>query len=232
MSQELPWWAVDFLRATKTAPDGRVRGSVSAVPGKATALVEGRGFRPRRVSLRAPLLGPRRWDAFFEVCSREALPAAALLAGTLPRSLKLELARSGVRLIPRPTRILLDPPDTPRETAAGACLLIARHFAEDPLRLLHFRGAGRRRVVAELTRPWKAGAGQCAAIGLDELEAILERPPASAAARSLLPAVQRAETFRSDPVLRANLARLYTKVGERAAAVGPRRPRIILEPGS
>ena len=226
---ELPWWAADFLRATKTRPEGGAKGSVSVVPGAATALVEGRGFRPRRVTVRAPALGARRWETFFAVCSREALPVAALLAGTLPRSLKLQLARSGVRLVPRPSRIVLDPPDSPEETAAGGCRLIARHFGEDPLRLLLFRGAARATVLAELVRPWRADTSfPRPAIGLDELEAILARTPTPGAARSLLPTVQRAETFRFDPVLRANLARLYTKVRERAAAVGPRRPRITL----
>ena len=232
MSRELPWWAADFLRAARSDPELRARGIVSVVPGKATVLVEGRGFRPSRVVVRAPLLSARRWEIFFEVCSREALPAAALFAGYLPRSLKLQLARNGVRLIPRPSRISREPPDGPAETAAAGGLLVARHFAANPFRLLHFRGRNRQDVLAALARPWKAASGRQPAIGLAELEAILDRPPQSGADRSLLPPVQRAETFRTDPVLRAGLTRLYTKVRERAAALGPRRAprtRILLD---
>lgn len=101
-------------------------------------------------------------------------------------------------------------------------------------------------------------AGNGAVLGLDELEAILEEHgPAvggqkqaaggqkqaagdraedeteavPAGRQPLLPRVQQAEAFRGDPVLRANLSRLYTKVSERAAAVTPRSRPARAQPG-
>lgn len=248
---EMPWWAADFLRAAdfrrpaslprpagsrsgaaagngsrNDAADGAgapPRGSVSIIPGAATALVEGRGFRPSRVVVRAPVLDHRRWEAFVGVVAGQALHTAALLAGYLPRSARDDLARVGVRLVPPRSRLSIEPPDCPPDTVSGTARLVARHFAADPFQLLRFRGADQRAVLAAIARRWKASLGDGRpVIPLEELEGILARPPEPAAG-SLLPAVQRAEAFRNDPVLRANLARLYRKVAERAAAATPGR---------
>ena len=221
MSDGLPWWAADFLRASRNGADGRPRGQVTVIPGRANALVEGRGFRPTAVVLETPVLDRRRWSAFFEVFAGQALYPAALFAGYLPRSAKSVLARVGVRLVPSPSRLTLGPTGCPSETVARALLLIAEHFAADPLRLLLFRGADRQSVITGIARSWRAGGAGRPAIQLDELQEILDQSP-DPASDSLLPLVQRAEAFRDDPILRANLARLYTKVSERAAAVSPR----------
>lgn len=217
---ELPWWAADFLRPARSAAGGPARGSVSIAPGEATALVEGRGFRRSRVVLRTPVFGRRRWDAFFRAFAEQALYPAALLAGYLPRSAKADLARLGVRLVPSPSRLAVEPAGCAEDTLSAAVRLIAERFAEDPFHLLHFRGADRQTVLAGIARGWRAAEGAHGpSIRLDELQEILDLPPA---AESLLPVVQRAEAFRDDPILRAGLARLYTKVAERAAAVTPR----------
>lgn len=221
MNDGLPWWAADFLRASRDGVEGRARGQVSVVPGTARALVEGRGFRPTEVLVETPVLDRRRWNAFFEVFAGEALYPAALFAGYLPRSAKSVLARQGVRLVPPPSRLGLGPMGCSSESIARALLLIAEHFAADPFRLLLFRGADRQSVLAGIARRWRASGVRRPAIELDELQGILDQShdPASG---SLLPAVQKAEAFRDDPILRGNLARLYTKVSERAAAVTPR----------
>ena len=221
MSEGLPWWAADLLRASRNGVEGRARGRVNVVPGRVQALVEGRGFRPTEVLVETPVLDRRRWRAFFEVFAEQALYPAALFAGYLPRSAKSVLARRGVRLVPPPSRLTLGPYDCPSETLARALLLIAERFAADPFRLLLFRGADRRSVITGIARRWKASGLRRPAIELDELREILDRPP-DPESDSLLPVVQKAEAFRDDPVLRGNLARLYTKVSERAAAVTPR----------
>lgn len=223
MSDELPWWAVDFLRSVRSGAEGRPRGRVTVAPGEARAVVEGRGFRSTRVTLRTPVLDERRWRAFFVVFSEQALYPAALFAGYLPRAAKSLLARAGVRLVPAASRLEVSPEGCLPETQASALRLIAENFAADPFRLLLFRGADRQSVITELARRWKAGGVVRPAIQLDELQEILNGSP-EPATDSLLPLVQRAEAFRDDPILRANLARLYTKVSERAAAGAP-RPR-------
>ncbi len=221
MNEPLPWWAADFLRASRNGFEDRRRGQVSVVPGEAQALVEGRGFRPTAVVLATAVLDQRRWNAFFQVFAGQAVYPAALFAGYLPRSAKSVLARAGVRLVPPPTRLALGPDGCPPETVARGLHLIAEHFAADPFRLLLFRGADRQSVIAGIVRRWRAGGAARPAIQLDELQQILDQSP-DPPSDSLLPAVQRAEAFRDDPILRANLARLYTKVSERAAAVAPR----------
>ena len=201
MSEGLPWWAADFLRASRNGVEGRARGQVHVVPGRVQALVEGRGFRPTEVLLETPVLDRRRWRAFFEVFAGQALYPAALFAGYLPRSAKSVLARRGVRLVPPPSRLALGPYGCPAETLARALLLIAEHFAADPFRLLLFRGADRQSVIAGIARRWKASGARRPAIELDELREILDQPP-DPESDSLLPAVQRAEAFRDDPILR------------------------------
>ena len=223
MSDGLPWWAADFLRASRDDVEGRPRGRVSVVPGRAQALVEGRGFRPTEVLVETPVLDRRRWNAFFEVFAEEALYPAALFAGYLPRSAKSVLARQGVRLVPPPSRLALGPMGCSSESIARAILLIAEHFAAAPFRLLLFRGADRQSVISGIARRWRASGVRRPAIGLDELQGILDQA-SGPTSDSLLPVVQKAEAFRDDPILRGNLARLYTKVSERAAAVTP-RPR-------
>lgn len=221
MNDPLPWWAADFLRASRNDVEGRARGEVIVFPGRAQALVEGRAFRPTEVNLETPVLDHRRWNAFFEVFAEQALYPAALFAGYLPRSAKSLLARAGVRLVPPPSRLALRPNPCPSETVARALRLIAEYFAADPFRLLLFRGADRPSVLTGIARRWRTGGAGRPVIGLDELQEILAQSPGPASA-SLLPVVQKAEAFRDDPILRANLARLYTKVSERAAAVTPR----------
>ena len=221
MSDGLPWWAADFLRVSRNGVEGRARGQVSVVPGRAQVLVEGRGFRPTEVLLETPVLDRRRWDAFFDVFAGEALYPAALLAGYLPRSAKSVLARQGVRLVPPPSRLTLGPADRSSDSITRALLLIAEYFAADPFRLLLFRGADRQSVIRGIARRWRAGGTRRPAIELEELQGILDQAP-DPASDSLLRVVQKAEAFRDDPILRGNLARLYTKVSERAAAVSPR----------
>lgn len=223
------------------------RGSVSVRPGAALARVPGRRFRAVEVRLEAPVLRPRQWETLFRLFSEQALYPAALLAGYLPRSARGDLGSRGVRLIPPANRVTLTPGDLPEEILREARHSIAAHFATDPFHLLHFRGRDRAAVLAGVQRGWRAAAppsatGNGAVLGLDELEAILEEHrPASGARKPpegegagrepeappgdrgpLLRRVQQAEAFRGDPVLRANLSRLYTKVSERAAAVTPR----------
>ena len=221
MNDGLPWWAADFLRASRNGVEDRRRGQVTVVPGEAQALVEGRAFRPTAVAMAAAVMDERRWNAFFEVFAGPAIYPAALFAGYLPRSAKSALARAGVRLVPPPSRLVLGPDGCPPETVARGLQLIAEHFAADPFRLLLFRGADRQSVIAGIVRRWRAGGAGRPAIQLDELQEILDQSPGPSS-DSLLPVVQRAEAFRDDPILRGNLARLYTKVSERAAAMSPR----------
>ena len=255
---DLPWWAADFARppragrvgADRPAPaeaadSGFPRGSVTVEPGAAVAEVSGRRFRTTTARLTAPVLTRGQWETLFRLFSEQALYPAALLAGYLPRSARGDLSGRGVRLLPPANRVALAPADLPEETRIEARQLIALHFAADPFHLLHFRGRDRASVLAGICRGWRthrAGPadGNGAAIGLDELEAILgngvpagpaparapdegvEAAGLSAPLRPLLLQVQQAEAFRGDPVLRAKLSRLYTKVTERAAALAPR----------
>lgn len=227
------WWAADFLRIVPGAAEATARGSVSVASEEATALVEGRRFLRRRVRFLTPALTPRFWKAFCEVFAARALYPAALGAGYLPRAARSELARVGVRLVPSPSRVRIEPADAAPDVLAAGCRLVAARFAEDPLLLLRFRGADPAAVMAETARPWRASGpqnGNAPLLPLDDLRAILDRPPAPDEAGSLLPSVRTAEVFRTDPVLRGSLVRLYTKVAERAAAVGARPPRAEARP--
>lgn len=229
----------------EAADPGLPRGSVSVEPGAAVAEVSGRRFRTTTVRLTAPVLSRRRWEALFRLFAEQALYPAALLAGYLPRSARGDLSGRGVRLLPPANRVALAPAGLPEETRLEARQLIALHFAADPFHLLHFRGRDRAAVLAGICRGWRTRrAGPAdengAAIGLDELETILgngvpagpgpargaddegEAGAPSPPLRPLLLQVQQAEAFRGDPVLRAKLSRLYTKVTERAAALAPR----------
>ena len=219
------WWAADFMRVVPGAAEATARGSVHVVPEVATALVEGRGFRPRRISFRTPRLRSRHWAAFCQVFTETALYPAALHAGYLPRAARSELARAGVRLIPAPSRFRVDPEDAATDLRAAGCALVASWFAEDPLRLLRFRGGDPDALLAEIVRPWRAAEQTNGPVlALDELERLLGRPSdALFGGGSLLPTVRAAAAFRSDPVLRGSLARLYTKVAERTAALASRR---------
>lgn len=219
------WWAADFLRIAPGAGEVLARGSVHVEPEAATALVEGRGFRPRPVRFLTPRLRRRHWVAFRRVFAATALYPAALHAGYLPQAARSELARAGVRLIPAPSRFRVDPADAPEDLRAAGCALVARWFAEDPLRLLRFRGGDPEALLVEIFEPWRAAERRNGPVlGLDELERLLRRPAeARIAGGSLLPTVRAAEAFRGDPVLRGSLARLYTKVAERTAALAAGR---------
>ncbi len=212
MNGDLPWWAEDYLRAARIPPEGPSRGAVAVRPGIAEASIEGRGFQRASVTVEAPVLRDAQWDAFFRLLEEQALLPAALLAGYLPQAGRQLLASRRVRLAP-PSRSLRTEPGR-GEIAATAHRAIAAHFAEDPLRLLHFRGRRPEEVLERIEAGWACDLpGE---MSLGDLGALLDHVPDRG---GLLPAVQQADAFRDVRLARVGLARLFDKVSERVAAM-------------
>ncbi len=214
MNGDLPWWAEDFLRATRTPKEGPSRGTVAIRPGIAEVTLEGRGFRQISAIVQAPVLRSGQWDAFFRLLREQALFPAALLAGYLPKDGRQVLATRGIRLVP-PARSLRTEPGE-GGIVATAHRAVAAHFAEDPLQLLHFRGRSPGDVRARIEEGWAAAAPGEHSMSLGDLEALLDGVPEG---EGLLSAVQQAEAFRDARLARVGLARLFGKVSERVAAM-------------
>jgi uncharacterized Zn finger protein len=128
---------------------GRVTGLRTA-PGLLTAWVQGSRATPHLVEVGLPVLDDRDWDRVVRAVAEQARHAARLLAGQAPVGLEDE----GVRLFPHPAEIGsscgCDDPSLWCKHVVAVIEAAARRLDRDPFLLLHLRGRGRERFLADL----------------------------------------------------------------------------------
>jgi len=161
------WWSQRFIAAMKEVTDaGRLsRGrsyartgqvmDLKVEPGKVTSRVQGSMPKPYDVSLALAPFTDQQWAQAEAALAGEALFAAALLAGEMPRDVEQAFASIGLSLFPtkpRDLRTSCSCPDAanPCKHVAATYYILAEAFDEDPFLVLAWRGRPRERLLERL----------------------------------------------------------------------------------
>ena len=170
------WWGVRWIEALERlssnysnrlargrtyARAGRVH-DLEVEPGKVTARVTGSRATPYKVTLRIALLEAAAWEKAIGEMARQALFAAELLAGHMPKEIDNAFRAARRSLFPATEKDLQTDcscPDwaNPCKHVAATHYVLGEAFDKDPFLLFELRGRGKDEVLGAL-RKLRAGA--------------------------------------------------------------------------
>jgi len=170
------WWGVRWTEALERlssnysnrlargrtyARAGRVH-DLEVEPGKVTARVTGSRATPYKVTLRIALLEAAAWEKAIGEMARQALFAAELLAGQMPKEIDNAFRAARRSLFPATAKDLQTDcscPDwaNPCKHVAATHYVLGEAFDKDPFLLFELRGRGKDEVLGAL-RKLRAGA--------------------------------------------------------------------------
>jgi uncharacterized Zn finger protein len=141
-------------RGRSYAKDGQVL-SIEEKPGGVTAQVQGSRLKPYRVAIEVIPLADFEWEKVFDVLASQALFAAQLLAGEMPRNIEEAFDAAGTSLFPARLGDLHTDctcPDwaNPCKHVAATHYILAERFDEDPFLLFRLRGRTSEQILAAL----------------------------------------------------------------------------------
>lgn len=191
------WWAERWIavlesfdigerlnRGRRYARRGQVL-SIEVEKGIARARVQGSRPRPYEVTVKVRPLQPAEWSRVTSQLASEAVFAARLLAGEMPRDIEAAFQRAGASLFPEKSRELATAcscPDwsNPCKHVAAVYYLLGEEFDRDPFLLFTLRGLTRDELLAQLTDSEPARRGkrpqQVSAEEADDIAAAQPRP--------------------------------------------------------
>jgi uncharacterized Zn finger protein len=143
---------------------GRVAG-LRLAPGRLSASVQGARATPYHVEVLVEPLDDHAWREVVGAIASELRLAAGLLAGRWPDGLLATLAERGIDLVGDPSALDVRCPcgeaDRPCAHIVALWEAVAARIENDPFALLHLRGRGRQRLLADLAaaRPGHGGPG-------------------------------------------------------------------------
>lgn len=161
------WWAkrwIDVLesfhigsrltRGRSYARQGQVL-SVLVDKGRVTSKVQGSRPRPYEVEISVKPLPAKEWAKFVEAISSQAIFAAKLLAGEMPRDIESAFKEQGLSLFPSSLRDIetdCSCPDwsNPCKHIAAVYYLLGEEFDRDPFLIFRLRGMGRDEIAEAL----------------------------------------------------------------------------------
>ena len=246
------WWAQRWIsviellglanrmdRGRRYAHSGRVL-RLEIDPGRIEADIQGSRYEPYRVKFRVKSLSRGQWEKALETLASQALFAAKLLAGEMPRNIEDAFQSAGLSLFPTSRGDLVAEcscPDAanPCKHIAAVHYILAEQLDQDPFLLFRLRGRDREKILKALRshraaeasgRPgvrektpslrdsihqfWQAGDS------LKSFQVPVGPPTVSA---SLLKRLGVPPFWKAHPEIRGALGRLYAKVTERAMAL-------------
>jgi uncharacterized Zn finger protein len=163
------WWARRWIEVLESFDIGARlsrgrsyarRGQVVSIQvdrGSVKAQVQGSRPRPYDVSIAVKTLAEADWERVIEALAGQALYAAKLLAGELPRDIEALFRGLGLTLFPGKRDDLSTScscPDwsNPCKHIAAAYYLLGEEFDRDPFLILALRGLARDDLLARLAR--------------------------------------------------------------------------------
>jgi len=158
------WWAQRWVQVLESfhlgarLTRGRTyarKGQVTDIQieeGRVTAQVQGSRPRPYSVSIKVKTLSGAQWKKVAGRLGKEALYAAKLLAGEIPRDIEAVFAEAGITLFPSQSRNLTTEcscPDwsNPCKHIAAVYYLLGEEFDRDPFLIFRLRGMTRDGLV-------------------------------------------------------------------------------------
>lgn len=126
---------------------------------KGTVMSKVQGSIPKPYSVRIQLeqLSDREWNKVTEVMATQALFAAKLLAGEMPKNIEEAFSKAHVSLFPKKGADLdteCSCPDwsNPCKHIAAVYYLLAEHFDEDPFLIFKLRGKTKEEIIQILRK--------------------------------------------------------------------------------
>ncbi len=164
------WWAARWISVLEGFSIGARlrRGRAYARSGQALSIgiekgivrakVQGSRPRPYDVEIRVLPLSDGKWEKVLRALSDQALYAAKLLAGEMPRDIEEIFSRAGSSLFPKTSSDLKTDcscPDwsNPCKHIAAVYYLLGEEFDRDPFLVFKLRGRSREELVGSLGSP-------------------------------------------------------------------------------
>jgi uncharacterized Zn finger protein len=161
------WWAGKWIQALEPLLDagrlGRGRSyarsgqvlNLDIGPGVVTSRVQGSRATPYKVKIAVKTLTVAEWSKVVDALAGQAIFAAKLLAGEMPKDVEDAFRAAHVSLFPtQRTDLQTDCscPDyaNPCKHVAAVYYLLGERFDEDPFLLFHLRGKDKEQLLAEL----------------------------------------------------------------------------------
>jgi uncharacterized Zn finger protein len=155
--EKLSWeYANRLARGRTYARAGRVH-DLEVEPGKVTARVTGSRPTPYKVTLRLAVLAAGAWDKAVAEMAKQAVFAAELLAGEMPKEIDRAFRAAGRSLFPAQAKDLATDcscPDwaNPCKHVAATHYVLGEALDRDPFLLFELRGRGKDAVLAALRK--------------------------------------------------------------------------------
>jgi uncharacterized Zn finger protein len=161
------WWAGEWLAALEALVDparlqrgrsyarsGQVL-NIDIQPGRVDARVQGSRPRPYNVWIKIKPLSAKDWSRVADAMAAQAIFAAKLLAGEMPRDIEKAFAAAGVSLFPGSQEDLhtdCSCPDwsNPCKHIAAVYYLLGEQFDADPFLIFRLRGKNKDEIIAML----------------------------------------------------------------------------------
>src|SRR5262249_29032903 len=161
------WWGGKWIAALERVVNpGRLqrgrsyarRGQVLNIDFEANRVVsrvQGTRSDPYKVSIEIKSLDDAQWSKVVEVMASQAIFAAKLLAGEMPKDIEEAFNSAQVALFPERRADLKTEcscPDNanPCKHISAVYYLLGEQFAADPFLLFHLRGRSKDRIIADL----------------------------------------------------------------------------------
>ena len=161
------WWSKRWIGALESLGMGarlnRGRsyarmGQVMAIDvqkGIVTARVQGTRVKPYSITIRLAPLSEKDWDRVTDAMAEQAIFAAKLLSGEMPRNIEEAFAEAKVTLFPTSKKDLdteCSCPDwaNPCKHIAAVYYLLAEMFDEDPFLIFKLRGSTKEEIIQTL----------------------------------------------------------------------------------
>lgn len=161
------WWADKWIKALEPLLDaGRLsRGHSYARSGQVlnldigagvvTSRVQGSRATPYKVKIAVKTLTPTEWSKVVDALAEQAIFAAKLLAGEMPKDVETAFWAAHVSLFPTQRADLVTDcscPDyaNPCKHVAAVYYLLGERFDKDPFLIFHLRGKDKEQLLADL----------------------------------------------------------------------------------
>lgn len=163
------WWSRRWVEALESFTDGNrlVRGRSYARKGQVvsveisacavSAKVQGSRPKPYNVSIKLKPLSDREWDAALGAMASQAIFAAKLLSGEMPKSIEDAFRKAETNIFPSSEKDIetdCSCPDweNPCKHVAAAHYILAERFDENPFLIFEMRGRTKERIIGELRK--------------------------------------------------------------------------------
>ncbi len=161
------WWSKKWVKTLESFKMGARlnrgrsyarRGQVVSIKvkkGVVYAQVQGSQDQPYSVKIKLPRLSDAVWEEVCEVMASQALFAAKLLSGEMPKNIEEAFEEAGVSLFPESKKELdtfCSCPDwaNPCKHIAAVYYLLAERFDEDPFLIFVLRGRTKEEIITVL----------------------------------------------------------------------------------